>query len=1533
MTRRRLVALVSVAVLFTLGLLVVVAVFFITGTNTGRERFRGWLQPFVASKIRGGTIYIGHLSGNFLTGISVDSLAIRDKRGELLASTGRTTCTYDPRDLIDNRIFVRRCFVEHPYVHLIQHANSNWNFKEIFASANAAPSKPKDPNARGWGDYVVFDSVTTRNGSFFLTMPWHPDDSLRGAVRDSVVRAHLTNPAKQVFKTFDGYGRRYAWTNVHGLISHARLADPDSDRTFGQQFRIDSLAADEYEPTFKFRNVTGDVRKLGDSAWFKVAHFDMPASTGSGSGKVWWGSDRPTRYDIAIRGDSVSLNDVNWVYPTLPRTGGGTLDLLIQNDPKNEKVVDFKLVKMDVRSTKSHLTGDMSFGTGAPLLLVRNVKLRADPVDFDLIRTLNGKPFPLDWQGQLFGTVTARGGPLTHFIVDDARVLFRDAHVRGAESRFSGRGELDILYPALTAFHGFFVDVASLDLRSLQAINPNFPRVGGTVSGVATLDSSYLDVRFSKADLIHRDGPGEPSHVTGRGRVTYGNFMVYDMALEAEALSLTTLARSYKGLPVRGVVSGPMRITGSTPDLEISTSLRGASGALSFDGHVDADTTGGVGVRGQGQFSALDLTTLLEKATIPKNTLNGHYEMNVDSIGANLAAVHGSATLALDRSTFDGIRVNPSRMKVRFADGQMKVDSLQLNSPAAIVSASGGIGLPNGRPDSLIFSMDVDSLGGLRFLAHPDSALADTVAIVPDSIAGSLTLARGVVAGTMDTLTIRGSARASGVYFNKYSAESAKLDFNLHDLPKSLAGSISLHADTATVVGVVLDSIRGVLGFADLTHAHFDIGAASRNGPTASATGDWLSINGANEVKLAALGFGIGESLWSLASPTRLTIDSSAIRLDSLLLRNRDSGSVSMRGFVPDSGAVAGEVRASRIPLRDLGILAQLRDTLSGVADLGVIVSGTKLAPVIDGDATLSSIKWGGIGIDRATATGVFRDARLKADADVVVKGQTAIKGNASLPIDLTLFSAKWGKDTLSGSLTAENADLSIVQPLFGAGDAAVLRDVTGRLTASVNAHGTPKSKKFDGFVSIASGSAEVVPAGITLSNIHGRVSGTTTASGQDIITVDSLQASTIGRPVGKVTLSGSVKNLLAGEPTFDLAIDADQIHALDKRSLADVYLTTTDPIRLQGTVAAPTLRGALQVDRTSIYLPDRDIARKQTVLFASDDTLNTTSRLGGSAMVSTLMTNLTPDITITLGNDVRLRSAEANVRLSGDLRVATSTNQSTRTLGSTNQLVPRLTLEGALRTEGGTYNLNLGLVQREFQVLQGGTVTFTPVDRPENPTLDIRAKHDIKQQGGDLGVIVRLHGPLIPYPEIDFSATGVDYEIPTSDLLSYLLTGKPGFDFGQNPQTSQVLASFLAPTASAFLSDRLRQTLGSWIDVFQFQLGGAGTADQSASAFSRANLSQYFYGTTIGAEWQFRNNLFLSVNTGFCQFSEANGTRNALNNLGTKIGYRFDPKLSMQLAYDPASATRACSGGQNLVGLVSPPPNFSFSFSHVWRF
>src|SRR5437667_7866222 len=104
MTRRRLVLLVGAGVLFTLGLIAAGVVLFFMRTSSGRDKLRGALQPIIASKVHGGSIYLGHMSGSLVTNVTLDSLEIKDKHGEILLATGRATFFYNPRDLIDQRI-------------------------------------------------------------------------------------------------------------------------------------------------------------------------------------------------------------------------------------------------------------------------------------------------------------------------------------------------------------------------------------------------------------------------------------------------------------------------------------------------------------------------------------------------------------------------------------------------------------------------------------------------------------------------------------------------------------------------------------------------------------------------------------------------------------------------------------------------------------------------------------------------------------------------------------------------------------------------------------------------------------------------------------------------------------------------------------------------------------------------------------------------------------------------------------------------------------------------------------------------------------------------------------------------------------------------------------------------------------------------------------------------------------------------------------------------------------------------------------
>ena len=1527
MKRRKLVALVALITFAFLGLLAVSAVLFVTRTQRGRDWVRDIATPLIARAAKGGTVYVGRVTGNFLTGFTVDTFAIRDKRGELFLSTGRVSVSYNPRDILDYRIYIRRASVQHPYVHIVQHNDYTWNYREIFPSSGGAPPL-KDMTRRALGDYIVIDTTTVTDATFLLTMRWTPDEALKGRARDSAIKAHLENPQKAVSKTFDGYGRLYAWRNTNALISHVRLADPDSDRKFGMEFRVASLSADEYEPTFKFRNVVATARKLGDSLWFQVPRFSLPASTGHGQGRVWWGSDRPVRYDIAIRGDSVSLDDVNWVYPDLPRTGGGTVDLTIRNDaPPNEQIVNFKLTRMDVRSTKSHLTGDMSFGIGAPVLLVRDVSLRGDPVDFDLLRTLSGKPFPVDWQGQIFATARGRGGPLTNFVVEDARGTFRDAHVRGAVSSFSGKGELNILFPALTEFHGFDVNAGSIDLRTIEYLYPSFPRLRGFASGIARLDSSWLDVRFSNASVTLTDGNVEPSHFTGSGRITYGDpFMLYDVNLNAQPLSMGWLTQSYPAIPLRGLWSGPIRARGTSPDLELATSLQGPFGAFSFDGRVDIDSIGGYGAHGRGDFSGLNLAQLVSAPKFPAGALSGQYQ--VDAAGPSAADIKGTANLEIERTVIDDIRVYPTKARLAFGDGRLRiVDTLNVRTAAAEVSAYGAIGLPGGRGDSLIhFTAIVDSLGGLRRylskVGEPDS-------VAVDSLTGYIEI-RGTLGGTLDKLTLTDSVRAANIFVSGTSADSVIGTMSITDLFHARRGTISAVAGAVVLGGVALDSVGGRVEIEDSTHVRFRLGARNRNDVTASASGV-ASSEGAERVAIIdSLAAVIGGSQWRLSSRSTIGVDTAGgIRVDSLVLRNRDSALVVATGDVPTVGAAYGTLRATNVPLRDIGILAQLRDTLSGVGALDLSVSGTKAAPRVVASAGIANANWSGVDISRATARAHVADKRAILDTLIVMrKDSAALMARADLPADVTLFSFRIRNEPMTGHLTAPATDLSLLKAFLPKG-----AEMSGRLSADVDVSGLARSPSLKGGVDIADGSLLLrQQTGVTIHKINGRLSGVGTLAGQDSLYLMLSGETEGGNNRGIAQITGYIKNLPQNNttPSFDIRLGTSNFHAINRRSLADLYLTFggSSAIQLKGDLNAPVLTGGpIVVNRGAIFLADRDLARKRAVEFLPESVTPTTTE-PTHAMLEKLMANLSiSNVSVVLGNDVRLRSSEANVRLAGDLRVVTRTDRSTRTVASTGQLIPRLSLEGQLTTEGGTYNLNLGPLQREFQVLQNGTVTFA--GDPENPTLNIDAQYNVKQyRDRDLGVIVTLRGPLLPYPEIDLHSNA-DYSISPTDLLSYLLIGRPGFDFTSSERAAQVVA-LLAPTLSAVAADRLRQAVPG-VDMLRLELG---TTNADAGAFSNQSLTNYLYTATIGAEKQITKDLFLSVNTGLCQFQPGFGTgANWLAGTGAKAEYRITERTSVQTALDPSTASRTCNSRQSFIGVSPTPPNFSLSLSHTWRF
>src|SRR5689334_4944953 len=102
MKRRRLIAIISLCTLAAIGLIVVIAGVAVMRTDTARNFVQARLQAAID-----GQVYLGRISGNPLTGLTVDTLSIRDRYGEVVVSTGKVKFDYDIRDLIDQRLYFR----------------------------------------------------------------------------------------------------------------------------------------------------------------------------------------------------------------------------------------------------------------------------------------------------------------------------------------------------------------------------------------------------------------------------------------------------------------------------------------------------------------------------------------------------------------------------------------------------------------------------------------------------------------------------------------------------------------------------------------------------------------------------------------------------------------------------------------------------------------------------------------------------------------------------------------------------------------------------------------------------------------------------------------------------------------------------------------------------------------------------------------------------------------------------------------------------------------------------------------------------------------------------------------------------------------------------------------------------------------------------------------------------------------------------------------------------------------------------------
>ena len=1488
LNRRALVALVSAGLMLAIGAAAVGSFVAATQSEGGREWIRRVAEAQLERALRG-KVHLGTLSGSFLTDLRVDSVQISDLNDSLFVATGPLRVTFDPRDLADGRIILRSVDVQRPVVALRREIGGGWTHEKIFprrAGRRARRSRT------AFGAVFLVEQASVRRGRFALLLPWAPDSA------PSAVRT-----------------RAWRWDNIALDLPRARFAYPDS---VGIDLQIARLDTDESDPPFAFRDVEGHVSIRRDTLRAELRRFALPGSSGRAIGRVTWGGGQRARYAFRVESDSVALADVAWINPAIPTEGGGRMRLDIRNDPEDPARVEYVISQMDMRTHASRLRGRMTWGVKDAEVSLRNVDLEMDPLDAELIERFAQEPLPIPLAGRFVGRVRGPGGPLSAFVVEDATATFYDRNVPGATARARARGTLDITDPAVPVFSRVTLDLESFDLRTAQALEPTLPKLNGTLSGRAVLDSAWGDLRLEDADITHRDGDAPASRLVGRARLQWDAVspLRWDLDAEALPLSFTALARSFPASPLRGEYEGPLRSSGTSDDLTLTTALRGPAGRFETDLRMD-DALPTYRVVGTLRTQDLDPRVLLDDPRVPAGELSG--SLRAELGWETLADLIGSADLDLERSTLGGVRIFAGSTRLTFADGLARLDTLSLETSAVDVAAAGALGLAEGISDTLRLRLRVDSLGGLRPLLDRPAG---------DSLAGA-GLLDATLTGWLRDFAADATLNASGLYYAGNRATLASLRAELQRLPGPPTGSLLLRGDTVTLGGLGLVSLRAEGALFGTEPAGVSLTALGKSG-TQLDFGGLVALRGDTTALLTdSLALRTARHSWRLGAPARLAVANGGFRLDSLTLRASEGAQLRVTGGLPTLGTLDLRVVGRALPMADIAELLQRPDLQRGTLDAEARFGGSREAPTLSADAELRGALVRGLRLDTLTANVEAVRDRLDLRLALGRRAAPAATAVAQLPVQLDFAGAGIGPvadGPLRGRITADSLDLGIFESLTrGVGGAR------GTMRVGLDLGGTWARPTANGEIRVRNGAlSPAALGGVRWRNVEAEL-----AFLGDSVALRSLTATSPVQGLsraGNVSLVGWMSLRDRESPRFDLRATSRDFNVYAQPSVADIDLSGS--LRVAGSFTQATLSGALTADRAIIAIPE--LASKDVISlqgpdrFAVLDTVIIAETAGALRAPPAFLENLSvTDVPITMGRDVWIRSSEANINLGGQVRVTRG-----RISRGPNAGQVQLAVTGPLQTVRGTYRLNLGPVQRTFTVEQGEIRFFG--DPELNPSLSVTALHTVRQyseQGVRPDVRVRVHlGGTLRQPTAELS-TPDSMRVTNADLISYLVTGGPSYEIARDGNVSATAARVLLGSFGAVLGGKVA---GGICDDAQLT-----TAGLEAYQGSVRDVGGILSGSRFNCAKQVGDRAFVRLDAGLCgvgQFVSQGAAGNALpfgDALGVKFDYLLGRGFSASFGVEPPTSAMLCAtdASNSARGFVPTPRQVGVDLFRAWRF
>ena len=1424
--RYALSAILIVTVLSVAGLLV------FTRTAFGRERVRGLALNSLRNSVNG-IVEIGLLEGNLLGDFSLSDVRITDSAGQPFIAAERVTARVNATALISKRVAISELTLVKPVIYLTKTPDEDWNYERLFASDGGTDE------SLGWGDWIALRNVTLVNGTLVMQRPWDTDSGVTGARRERAIAEALAGKTRtRVDRASYGLRQTIDFRSINARMSSILVADPASRDIVLEIDSLAMIAAAFHPPLIDVRHFAGEVRVGPDTVTAPKFTLHLPQTRSEGTMLYLLATG-----DMfgSLKSDTLALADLRALYPALPDSGGGRIDLTLA--VRDTGASEYIVTNAQVRTGRAQLSGKMGLIVGDTAVSFRDTDLAFTNFPTSLVERLTPEvESPV--AGDLTGRVAVSGTPDAMRL--DANVLFDP--VRDAAFRVRARGGVGF-GNGLSA-RRLLVRGERVPVSLLREFGPD-PRIGGVADIEATLSGSTASQLRGPYRLVHDDS-GVISRVAGDGSIALKAGPRVDIGMRFEPVSLELAERFAPKTDFRGEVTGSGRLRGTPRDLAVRLDLKLPDSATV---HVD-----GTYLTPNDDVPVYNATVTLDHLNIqriipasPTTTVAG--VTTFDGRGTRLASIDAKLDANLRLFMIDSAEFRDVVVKAVAQDGLATLDTLAAAATFGAVSATGTFGLVEGRDGRVRYSAAVTDLAGLtRWIAtgdtgrvdarpliaarmalmqqlrdslrreslireNPAAQLADAVrgrpqpATTPvselppiprDSIGGSLSAA-GEAQGNVKRFNMTALLKTTGLVWggNLVGAGSANARWTDVGTPNnSIAAEGGV--DSIRAAGFAFDSTRFKGSY---RRGEGDVQVAVFPGDTAEyrLDAEYALRTGEGEVRLRSVRLRFDSTAWGSTRPSTISWRGQGITVDSLELRNaegRGSGRIFVNGEIPDVDPGRLEVAIDSLRLAPWLTLAQSDIAADGIATAHVVVHGTRATPRIISTLTVAQPRYKGAAFPEVAARFDYNERSLTLDGRIrrTNDGELA-RVTGTVPIDLSLGdSVRTRLLDAPIALTIEGDSIPL-SPIVEFTE-EVTR-IEGRAYGRVVVSGTWKEPKFEGGLGLDAPRVGIAATGVTMTNVVGRV-----RMADNTLIIDSLG----GMAEGRVRANGTIVLKELDHPVLNLSLGAERARLLrnDKGSLTgDVNL------QVQGPINGLMVAGAVLLRHGVVYIPDPDrmdiINTEDPALFAVVDTL--TARQLDVAPPSEIMRNLSLDVDLEVRRGVFARSSDANIEVFGELRV--------RIDPTTNG---KFAASGALFTDQGSYEF----MGKRFVVTRG-SVRFTGEPDP-NPMLQVTASHEVQQAGRPPLAIRVVVGGTMQKPNVSLESDAQP-PMPQSDLIALLAFGESSSALlqfsGSSLEGGSQGGSSLAGSISALAQKQLASiALGALVEAAEQDLAKSTRAD-----------------------------------------------------------------------------------------------------------